>query len=80
MINNDMFMEYPDVLTIEELKESLRIGRSMAYRLIKNGLIKHMRIGNTIKIPKQFLIDYICRECYDNKIETGYLPQQKEAV
>ena len=59
-----IFHVYPDVLTIAEMQEALGIGRSMAYRLIKGGKVKHLRIGKKIKIPKRFLVDYVLDECY----------------
>ena len=51
--------DYPDVLTVEEVKEILQIGRKSAYRLIENNEIQHFRIGTKIRIPKQCLIDYL---------------------
>lgn len=74
-----MFNEYPDLLTIEAMQEALGIGRTMAYRLINGGKIQHMRIGKTIKIPKQFLIDYVHTECY-NGMSNGLSVSQKEAM
>jgi len=52
----------------------------MAYKLINSGQVKHMRIGNKIKVPKRFLMDYIQHSCYNNPVETSYLPHQKEAI
>ena len=80
MADLNIFQQYPDILTIAEMQKALSIGRTMAYRLINSGQIKHMRIGKTIKIPKRFLIDYISHECYNNPVETSYLPHQKEAI
>lgn len=51
--------DYPDVLTVEEVKEILQIGRKSAYRLVENNEIQHFRIGTKIRIPKQCLIDYL---------------------
>ena len=63
-----MFNDYPDVLTIDELQSALGIGRSMAYRLIRDGDIRHLRIGRTIKIPRQYLLEYIHHACYNNHV------------
>ena len=65
-INNGMFSLYPDLLSTEELQKALGIGRTSAYRLINNGAIKHLRIGKNIKIPKQFLIDFVTNSCYND--------------
>lgn len=54
-----MFDNYADVMTVDELKEVLRIGRNAAYELIKNGSIKHIRVGKKILIPKQNVIDFL---------------------
>ena len=50
---------YPDVLTVEEVKEILQIGRRSTYRLIEANEIHHFKIGTKIRIPKQCLIDYL---------------------
>ena len=53
-----MFENYPDVLNIEELCDALNIGRNTAYKLLKNGELKSVRIGKIHKIPKEWLIEY----------------------
>jgi len=77
-MSNNMFNEYPDVMTISDLQSSLGIGRTTAYKLLNSGKIRHMRIGKAIKIPKQFLVEYINNECY-NGSSNGLLVTQKEA-
>ena len=54
--------EYNDVLTVENVKEILQIGRKSAYRLIEENKIRHFRIGTVIRVPKQCVIDYL-NEC-----------------
>lgn len=70
-----MFARYPDVMSIQDIQEALSVGRSTAYRLIDSGLIKHWRIGKSIKIPKTYLLDYIADSCYSNSVENR---RQKE--
>lgn len=53
--------DYPDVLTVEEVKEILQIGRRTAYRLIERNELQHFKIGTKIRIPKQCLINYLNR-------------------
>jgi excisionase family DNA binding protein len=72
-----MLAGYPDLMSVENMQKALGIGRSMAYRLIKDGVIKYLRVGKAIKIPKYFLIDFIVRSCYNNDIATN-LPLLKE--
>lgn len=50
---------YPDILTVEEVKEILQIGRRSTYRLIEANEIQHFKIGTKIRIPKQCVIDYL---------------------
>jgi excisionase family DNA binding protein len=42
----------PDVLTVPELAELLRIGRHQAYALVGTGAIWSCRIGSSIRVPK----------------------------
>ena len=63
---SDMFSNYPDLFTTDDLQKALGIGRTMTYRLIKNGAIEHLRIGKNIKIPKRFVVDFIIGTCYNN--------------
>jgi excisionase family DNA binding protein len=68
-----MFSNFPDVLTIDDMKTALGVSNKMAYMLISSGRIKHFRLGKLIKIPKRSLVDYIEMECY-NSVATGELP------
>ena len=47
-----MFPEYPDIVTVKELREMLGISRKLAYKLIDYGYIHAVKIGTTLKIPK----------------------------
>ena len=60
-----MFSNYPDVLNIEQLQEALGVGRSTAYQLVNTEQIKSLRIGNLIRIPKVYLLDYVFNGCYN---------------
>lgn len=70
------FESVPDVLTISDLQKVFQIGRSTAYRLIKTNQVRSIRVGRCIRIPKQFVIDYMQvsgisvedgqEVCYDN--------------
>jgi len=59
--------KYPDLLTVGDLQEILGIGRTVAYKLIKEGVLAHIRIGRSIRIPKRILIDLIDYECYNGR-------------
>ena len=57
-----MFANYPDVLGIKDL-QALGIGRAGAYKLLEAGKIQSFKIGNTYKIPKSALIEYVNQQC-----------------
>ena len=67
---DDMFSEYPDLLTIESVQTALSVGRSTAYRFIRNGAIKHLRICKAIRVPKCHLVDFVLSSCYTNEATT----------
>ncbi|HBG01891.1 MAG TPA: DNA-binding protein [Firmicutes bacterium] len=46
-------------LTVSELTELLRIGRSSAYELCNSNQFPVLRVGKTIRIPKKGLHDWI---------------------
>lgn len=56
-----MFVEYPDLLTIPELKKMLGVSRHTAYALVNDGCIASLKIGNAIRIPKVNVIDYVLK-------------------
>lgn len=58
-MNNDMFSEYPDVVTPNDLQSMLKIGRNTVYDLLKNESIKTIRIGKKYIIPKINVIRYL---------------------
>lgn len=55
----EVLKDYKDVLTLEELKEILKIGRTKAYQLLQNKSIKSIKIGTNYRIPKKYVIDYL---------------------
>lgn len=57
-----MFTTYPDVVTINQLKEMLGIGVTLAYRLVKNNIIDGFKVGREYKIPKANVISYLTKQ------------------
>ena len=53
-----MFSEYPDMMSIEEVRAALRIGRSTVYNLIHSGEIRYFKIGASIRVPKNCLLEH----------------------
>lgn len=57
-----MFPEYPDIVTVAQLRKMLGISRCIAYNLINDGYIPAVKIGNAYKIPKVSVINYVLEE------------------
>ena len=49
----------PLLLTVEEMASVLRIGRNPAYQLVKDGNIQSIRVGRSIRIPRNALIQFV---------------------
>lgn len=56
---NDIFKEFPDVITVDDLQKMLGIGRNSAYEILKSGVIKTIKVGKKYIIPKQSVINFI---------------------
>lgn len=57
--NYQMFSNYPDVVTISQLREMLGVGITKAYTLVNNNIIPAKKIGREYKIPKVMIINYL---------------------
>jgi excisionase family DNA binding protein len=49
----------PEVLTVREATAILRVGRNQLYQAIARGEVGAVRIGRSIRIPKQALLDLL---------------------
>ena len=54
-----MFEQYPDILTVEEACEALRMGYNAVYDLLNEGKLKAYKNGRVWRIIKQALIQYV---------------------
>lgn len=59
---NEMFKDYPDVVSVEQLKEMLQIGQVLAYKLVKSGEIKARKVGREYKILKTTVIEFVSKD------------------
>ena len=60
-MNNQLFEEYPELVSVSELMNMLGIGRVLAYRLITDKKVKAVKIGREYKIVKNSVIALIQR-------------------
>jgi len=51
----------PLVLSVEDIADTLAIGRNAAYQLVKDGNIQSIRVGRSIRIPRNALIQFVER-------------------
>ena len=54
-----MFAQYPDILTVEEVCEALRMGYNAVYELLNEGKLKAYKNGRVWRIPKEALVKYV---------------------
>lgn len=54
-----MFEDYPDILTIQELREILYIGRNRAYALLESGALRGIKVGRSWRVSKDELLRYV---------------------
>lgn len=57
-----MLPDYPDIVTVAQLQKMLGFSRHLAYDLINDGYISGIKIGNTFKLPKVSVINYVMEE------------------
>lgn len=57
-----MFTSYPDLVDINQLKEMLGIGITLAYRLVREHKIRAFKVGREYKIPKANVICYLIEQ------------------
>ena len=52
--------QYPDILTIDEVSEILKIGRNQCYNLLNTGRLRGFKTGKkTWKIPKAAIVYFL---------------------
>ena len=60
-MNNDtnIFKEYDDVVTVDDVMKMLHIGKSNVYKLLRDNSIKNVKVGKRFIIPKSSIIEFI---------------------
>lgn len=57
-----MFPDYPDIVSVAQLQKMLGISRQLTYKLIGDGHIPGVKIGNAFRVPKVNVINYVLSE------------------
>lgn len=75
----DILEHTPDVLTIPEAAETLKLSVSAIQSLVDNGEIEHLEIAGQMLIFKPFLVNYIeklRKACYTEIADASKAPQE----
>ena len=56
---SEIMKDYPDILTPDDVKKILNIGRNNVYKLLADRTIPSLRIGVKYRIPKLSLLELI---------------------
>jgi len=54
-----MFEGLPDLLTVKEVQDALRLSRARAYELVSTEDFPVMKIGRSLRIPKDLLVNWL---------------------
>lgn len=55
----DTFPNYPEVLDAKMIAKILDLGYVKTLKLIRYGGIKHIKIGNTYRVPKKMFLEWL---------------------
>lgn len=56
---NELFKDYPEILTVKMIAQILGIGYTKALHTIQYGEMQYIKIGNTYRVPKQSFIEWL---------------------
>ena len=54
-----MFEDLPDVLTVKQLRTALPMNKNKLYHLLSTGTLPSFKLGRTIYIPKESLVNFV---------------------
>ena len=57
--SREIFSEYSDIVTVEEVMKMLRLGKNTVYKLLKDDEIMNVKVGARYVIPKQSVIEFV---------------------
>ncbi len=77
-MNERYIQNYPDVLTPDEVRQILGIGKNAVYDLLKSGQLKSLKIGKLYRIPKNYLLGFLGVSCYNEVAQIPGLEVEHE--
>jgi excisionase family DNA binding protein len=59
MREKEILRDYGDILLPKDVQQILQVGRNTVYKLLEDGTIKSIKIGNSYRIPKLNLAEFM---------------------
>ena len=53
----ELFGEYPELVNVKDLMQMLRIGKTLAYKILKDGKLKSYNVNGTYLITKESILN-----------------------
>ena len=57
--SKEIFSEYSDIVTVDEVMKMLRLGKNTVYKLLKDDKMMNVKVGARYIIPKQSVIEFV---------------------
>ena len=57
--SSEIFSEYSDIVTVDEVMKMLRLGKNTVYKLLKDDKITNVKVGARYVIPQQSVIEFV---------------------
>ena len=70
-ISNQLFADYPDIVTVKQVRQMLGCSRAFVYDMIENGEVPALQIGAGYKIPKLSIVQYLLRREKYSDLNSG---------
>ncbi len=61
-------VDRPLLLTVDQVAERLGIGRSLAWRLVREGALPSIRLGRLVRVPQQALERWIAEQAQGGQL------------
>lgn len=58
-VYRSVLKEYPDILTVEEMRQALGVSTKTGYKLLRENKIDSIKVGRSYRIPKAHLLAYL---------------------
>ena len=61
-----MYSDYPDVVTVNDVRKMLGLSRDEVYKLIHSGTLKRIGRGRAFLVPKLSVINYVLQSAQES--------------